>query len=43
MAAYNQQAAQGEAQKWSGIGDVGSAVTGGVTAGIDAGLIGKGK
>ena len=43
MAAYNQQAAQAEAQKWSGIGDIGGAVMGGVTAGIDAGLIGKGK
>jgi hypothetical protein len=42
MAAYNQQAATGEAQMWSGIGNVGSAVTGGVTAGIDAGYIGKG-
>jgi hypothetical protein len=39
MAAYNQQAAAGEAQMWSGIGDVGSAAMSGVTAGIDAGFI----
>ena len=43
MAAYNQNAAAGEAAMWSGIGDVGSAAMSGVTAGIDAGLIGKGK
>ena len=42
MAAYNQNAAAGEAAMWSGIGDVGSAAMSGVTAGIDAGLI-KGK
>ena len=41
MAAYNQNAAAGEAAMWSGIGDVGSAAMSGVTAGIDAGLIGK--
>ena len=41
MAAYNQQAAAGEAQMWSGIGDVGSAAMSGVTAGIDAGYIKK--
>ena len=41
MAAYNQQAAQSEAQMWSGIGDVAGAVTGGVTAGIEAGYIEK--
>ena len=39
MAAHNQAAAQGEAQMWSGVGDIGSAVTSGVTAGIDAGVI----
>ena len=43
MAAYNQQAAQSEAQMWSGIGDVAGAVTGGVTAGIEAGYIAKGS
>ena len=42
MAAYNQNAAAGEAAMWSGIGDVGGAVMSGVTAGIDAGYIGKG-
>ena len=41
MAAYNQQAAAGEAQMWAGIGDVAGAVTGGVTAGVDAGYIKK--
>ena len=41
MAAHNQKAAQGEAQMWSGIGDVGGAVTGGVTGGIEAGFIKK--
>ena len=41
MAAHNQAAAQGEAQMWSGIGDVGGAITGGITSGIDAGFIGK--
>ena len=41
MAAHNQKAAQGEAQMWSGIGDVGGAITGGITSGIDAGFIGK--
>ena len=39
MAAYNQQAAAGEAQMWSGIGDVAGAVTGGVTAGVEGGFI----
>ena len=28
MAAYNQQAAQAEAQMWGGVGEVGGAVTG---------------
>jgi len=39
MAAYNQQAAAGEAQMWSGIGDVAGAVTSGVTAGVEGGFI----
>jgi len=43
MAAYNQQAAQGEAQMWSGIGTAAGGVTSGVTAGIDAGYIKKGQ
>ena len=43
MAAHNQAAAAGEAQMWSGIGDVGGAVTSGITAGIDAGYIAKPK
>ena len=37
MAAYNQQAAMGEAQMWSGLGDV----AGGVTSGISMGLTDK--
>ena len=41
MSAHNQAAAAGEAQMWSGIGDVGGAVTSGITAGIDAGYIKK--
>ena len=42
MSAHNQAAAAGEAQMWSGIGDIGGAVTSGITAGIDAGYIKKG-
>jgi len=41
MAAHRQAAAAGEAQMWSGIGDVGGAITSGVTSGIKAGLIGE--
>ena len=41
MSAHNQAAAAGEAQMWSGIGDIGGAVTSGITAGIDAGYIKK--
>ena len=34
MAAYNQQAAQGEAQMWSGVGDIAGGVTSGITMGL---------
>jgi len=39
MAAHNQAAAAGEAQMWSGIGDVAGAVTGGVGSAVKAGYI----
>jgi len=34
MAAYNQQAAQGEAQMWSGVGDIAGGITSGITMGL---------
>jgi len=34
MAAYNQQAAQGEAQMWSGAGDIAGGITSGITMGL---------
>ena len=43
VAAHRSQAAQAEASKWEGIGQVGGAVTGGIAAGVDAGLIGNKK
>lgn len=48
MAAYNQQAAQGKAQMWSGVGDIAGGITSGITAGIGGGgknasMIGGGK